>query len=190
MDVIANQIGASIRVQSASSGPPSDFPVGFRVVAKNRNAIEDSKRFTEELTKLLATIPGTAGVTNDIEEIPGEFQFQVRRDRALALGIDPDSVSGLVRSALQGTTAATITRNARDIDIVVTYPETDFISLADVESLPIRTNSECLFRSRILPLWSEIMLSLRFVVLREIFLSRCRVCSHQAGMRRKLPKLF
>ncbi|QQS58845.1 efflux RND transporter permease subunit [Candidatus Peregrinibacteria bacterium] len=137
---IVEQFGASVRVQSAANGPPSDFPVGFRVIAHDRNAIEDAKKFAEELTELLITIPGTTGVRNDIEEIPGEFQFQVRRDRALALGIDPESIPIVVRSAIQGTTAATITRNTRDIDIVVEYPEKDFTSLDDIESLSVRTD--------------------------------------------------
>ncbi len=133
----SNRFGGSVRIRSAQNGPPSDSPVALRVVAKDRNAISDAERVTKQLTDLMKAIPNTLGVENNLEQIPGEFRFQVNRGRATALGINPDVVPGLVRTALQGTTAATISRNGRDVDIVVEFDQEDTRSLEDIRNMKI-----------------------------------------------------
>lgn len=134
-DDIAEKYGASIRAQSAQNGPPSEFPVGFRVVARDKSLIQEAQRVAIEATEILKTIPGTMGVKNDIEQIPGEFRFTVDRRKAIALGISPSSVAETVRTALQGSTAAVINRDGRDIDIVVELGEADIKTVSDIEQL-------------------------------------------------------
>ncbi len=137
LEPIGNRFGASVRVQNASNGPPSDSPVAIRVIAKDSNAIDQAERVSSDLTDLLKTISRTQGVRNNLEQIPGEFRFQVNRDRATALGINPDGVPGLVRTALQGSTAATITRNNRDVDVVVEFDQEETKSLEDIRNMKI-----------------------------------------------------
>lgn len=137
LTLLADRFGGSIRVRSAQGGPPSEAPVALRVIAKDRNAIDDAERVATELTDLVRTIPNTVGVQNNLEQIPGEFRFRVDRDRATALGVNPDIVPGLVRTALQGSTAATITRNGRDVDVVVELAQGDSRSLEDIRNMKI-----------------------------------------------------
>jgi multidrug efflux pump subunit AcrB len=120
-DSLAKKYGASIRARSQQNGPPSEFPVGFRIIVQDREKINDAKILTEKLTDILKNIPGTKGVKHDVEEIPGEFRFQVDRTKAIALGIDPNSVANTIRTALNGSTAATITRDGKDRDIIVEF---------------------------------------------------------------------
>ncbi len=136
-DSIAEKNMALIRARSAQNGPPSEFPVGFRIVARDREKISDAKALTLQLTEKLRKIPGTSGVKNNIEEIPGEFRFRVDRQKAISLGIDPDSVPGIIRTSLQGTTAATITRDGRDIDVVVQVNEKDIDTLQAIEDIRV-----------------------------------------------------
>ncbi len=138
-DAIARRLGASLRVQRQQGGPPSEFPVGFRVIVRDRNKIVEAQELTQRLTDALREIENSSGVKNDIERIPGEFRFEVDRDRAVSLGIDPSQVPSLVRIALQGSTAATITRAGRDIDIVVQIEDLDIPTIDDLNSLRLFT---------------------------------------------------
>jgi multidrug efflux pump subunit AcrB len=140
-DVIADAYGASIRARSAQNGPPSDFPVGFRIIARDRTMIEEAQEVAIEATEILKSLPGTMGVKNDIEKIPGEFRFTVDRAKAIALGIPPSTIAETVRTALQGSTAAVITRDGRDIDIVVELKENDISSISDIESLSVYSSN-------------------------------------------------
>ena len=134
LDKVPRDRGASIRVQAAQNGPPSEFPVAFRVIARDRLKIPEAQTFAISLTETMREIPGTAGVENNIERTPGEFQFRILRDQALSLGINPDTAASTVRTAISGSTAATITRDNRDIDIVVEIPEEKIASLDDLEN--------------------------------------------------------
>lgn len=136
-DKLAAQFGASIRVQSAANGPPSDTPVAIRVIARNKDLINTAEGVTRQLTDIMKTIPHTVGVKNNIEQIPGEFQFRVDRQKAAALGIDPDMIAGLVRTALYGSTATTITRDNRDIDVIVEFDQQDIASLEDLNAIKV-----------------------------------------------------
>lgn len=129
--------GASIRTKSAQKGPPSAFPVGFQVIAHDQNAIEDAKETAQKLTEVLRDIPHTASVKNDIEEIPGEFTFRINREKAIALGIHAEDIAKLVRTALQGSTAATFSQNGRDVDIVVELNEKNIEHITDIFELQI-----------------------------------------------------
>ncbi len=140
-DTIAEAYGASIRARSAQNGPPSEFPVGFRIVARDREKIDDAKTLAVSLTELLKTIPYTTGVKNNIEEIPGEFRFHVDQKKSIALGVNPDAIAEVIRTALLGTTAATITRDARDIDIVVEVSASDIQTLEDIQELRIYSSA-------------------------------------------------
>jgi HAE1 family hydrophobic/amphiphilic exporter-1 len=138
-DSIARRYGATVRIGTASMGPPSEAPVAFRVIAEDRNRLPEAEAVTNELTDLIKTIPGTSGVTNNIEKIPGEFRFRVNRERAVALGVIPEQIPGLTRTALKGQTAATIARDGRDIDITVEFDDSGFTTIEELKRLKIYT---------------------------------------------------
>ncbi len=133
----ADPTGSNVRVANAQNGPPSEFPVAFRVIATESDKIQSAETVAEELTELLRDIPGTFGVKSDIEQIPGEFLYRVNREKALALSLDPDNVANVVRTALKGSTAATITRDGRDIDIVVRYHKKSRDDIREVGNIKI-----------------------------------------------------
>lgn len=130
----------SVQIQGEAKGPPSSSPVGFRVVMKDIEYLDDAKKVTESLTQIVKKEAGTQGVRNTISEIPGEFRFSINREKALKLGINPDSIASMVRTALYGSSVATITREKQDIDIRVQLSEDDIGSIEDVQNFIIAPN--------------------------------------------------
>ena len=139
MSPIEREGRALIRVQSEKKGPPSEFPVGFRIIAQDGRYISAAKRTAQYLTQVLKEIPLTSGVQNDVEDIPGEFRFHIRDDKAAELGVQVDEIPRILRIALQGNTVATVQRNGRDIDIVIEMKKSDISSLDDILHLSVRT---------------------------------------------------
>lgn len=135
------QSTVEISVENAEEGPPSGFPVGFRIIAADNNQIETAQQVAREMTDILREIPGTLSVKNDIEMIPGEFLYRVQREKALALGLDPEEVATTVRTALQGSTATTITRGSRDIDVTVRYAPEKRETINDIGAIQLLNRS-------------------------------------------------
>lgn len=142
LEPLEQKTGASIRAQTQQNGPPSEFPVGFRVVARDQNSIEIAKETAVQLTEVLRSIPKTVGVKNDIEEIPGEFQFRIDYQTATALGIDTNAIANTVRTALQGTTVASFSQNGRDVDIVVEMNGVHVENFEDILNIQMSTGNE------------------------------------------------
>jgi len=131
---LSRDLGANIRVETEKKGPPKEFPVAFRVVVADAEKILLAQKIARDLTEKMREIPGTAGVKNDIENIPGEFNFKINRGKAMFLGINPDAVARTIRTAVSGTTAATITRGDRDLDIVVKISKKKISHLDDLKN--------------------------------------------------------
>ena len=131
----------NIQIEKAAQGPPSEAPVAIRVVIKQKEFLDHGISITQQLTNILKEIPGTNGVKNNLVEIPGEFEFVVRRADAIRLGVSPDQIANMVRAATTGRTAATITKDGRDTDIVVQFQENDIPTLESIKNLPLFTQS-------------------------------------------------
>jgi multidrug efflux pump subunit AcrB len=127
----------NIQIKKASQGPPSEAPVAIRVVIKQKDFLEQGIGIAQQLTNILREVPGTIGVKNDLVEIPGEFEFIVKREEALRLGIAPDQIANMVRAAVSGRTASTITKDERNTDIIVQFDEGDIETLNDIKALPL-----------------------------------------------------
>jgi multidrug efflux pump subunit AcrB len=123
---------AEVVVKNEQSGPPSESPVAIRVIATDSGRLDAAQKVVSDFKNILKQIPGSFGVTDDVTVTPGELRFKINRDVALALGVDPDSVASYARSALRGNTAATITRNGKDVDVVVRYDEATVGSIEDL----------------------------------------------------------
>lgn len=132
---------AEIRVRNAESGPPSEAPVVIRIIADNSEVLGEAEAVAEDFKKILEEIPGTAGISDDIDKIPGEINYKVNREKALAYGINPDVVFLQLRSVLQGSKATVINRGTKDIDVTVQYAEADVDTLDEIRALPLLSNT-------------------------------------------------
>jgi multidrug efflux pump subunit AcrB len=136
-DTIKTLTKDKVQIKVAAQGPPSQSPVGFRVIAGDIENLNQAQEVTKALTKLVEKTPGTQGVSNTITQIPGEFRFIIDREKALKLGVPPESIAGIVRTAIYGSTVATISRGTQDIDIRVQFESDEIVSIEDVKKIMI-----------------------------------------------------
>lgn len=128
---------ADVRVKPQSAGPPVEFPINFRVILSDAEHINTGKEITQTLTQMLKETEGTQGVNNNVEESPGEYRYTINREKAMKLGVSPDMIANTVRTALFGTTVATITKNNQDIDIRVQFPSDKIQTITDLQNIKI-----------------------------------------------------
>jgi HAE1 family hydrophobic/amphiphilic exporter-1 len=125
---------AVVKVGQANNGPPSGDPVVIKFMGDN---MEDLTAAASKAETLLATIEGTQDVTTSLRDDGTQFEIQVDRAKAQAAGLSTASVAQLLRTAVSGVTATTITKSGTDIDIIVKADlNSDFVNPEDT----IRTN--------------------------------------------------
>ncbi len=130
--------GEAFQVQREKKGPPSKFPVGFRVKIEDISQIEQSKEVTRALTKIVENTSGTQGVTNSIREMPGEFRFVLDREQAFLRGINPADIPFSIRGAVYGSVATTFTKGGTDLDIRLQVDPKSLQSIEDILSVEIQ----------------------------------------------------
>lgn len=140
-DVFAEIKESEIRVENISGGPPSDAPVAMRVIAVDNTMLDKAQHVVADFKEILKNIEGTSGIRDNIEITPGEIRFTIDRDKSFTQHVDPDMVPAMIRTAFTGSTAATITRDGRDIDVIVQFHEGDIDSLEGIEKIQI-TNTQ------------------------------------------------
>jgi len=129
-----------VRLQEIQEGPPSEAPVAFRVIAVDTQSFEQAITVASDFKYILAGLPGTANVRDDITNIPGEMTYHIDREAALRLGVQPSDITNALRAAVNGVTAATITRGGREVDIRVRYDEQAVRDFSDVDNIQIPNN--------------------------------------------------
>jgi multidrug efflux pump subunit AcrB len=110
-----------VSLKALQGGPPSEFPVGFRVIAESKTDIQNAQKAVEDIKKMLIETKGTQGITDDIENVPGDFILKLNKELAITEGINPTEIPGLIRTALKGSKIASIDRNDREIDINIRF---------------------------------------------------------------------
>ncbi len=95
---------------------------------------------TERLKEHLASIDGVFDVSDSFDEGKEELELRIRPE-AEALGLSMADLARQVRQGFYGEEAQRVQRGRDDIKVMVRYPEDERRSLADVESMRIRTPS-------------------------------------------------
>ncbi len=138
LEPYALDTGATIRIANAENGPPSEFPVGYRVVMSSPKLIPEAEEVAKDLTEILKDIPGTSGVKHDIELTAGEFLFRVDREKAINLHLNPDTIAFFLRKAVKGINIGTISRGDRDMNIIVKYDEKTLEHIDDLLNISLQ----------------------------------------------------
>ena len=123
--------GATIKITEQQNGPPTGAPVYIKFLGHD---LSNMAQVAEKAETSIASIPGTRDVEASTKSNATEFVLTVDRAKAALAGVNPAAVGSLLRSAVYGTTATTLTRNGEDIDIVVKVGEAD--TTIDISSEP------------------------------------------------------
>ena len=100
--------------------------------------LDELEASAAELRGELAAYPGVFDISDSFRGGKQELQFGIRPS-AEALGLTLHDVARQVRQAFQGEEVQRIQRGRDDVKVVVRYPLAERRSLAEVESLHVRT---------------------------------------------------
>ncbi|HAR66845.1 MAG TPA: acriflavine resistance protein B, partial [Lentisphaeria bacterium] len=121
----------SFRAELMRGGSPVD-------VQLTGQDLEQLTAAAAEMRKALATIDGVFDITDSFQD--GKQQLELTlRDDAQRLGITTRALAAQVRGAFFGVEAQRIQDGRDDVRVMVRYPEAQRRSLADLESMHIRT---------------------------------------------------
>lgn len=104
-----------ITVAEQQNGPPSGAPVSIQFIGDD---LANLALAVERAGGILESIDGTRDVTLSTNNNATELILEVDRARASAAGVSPALIGEVLRSAVFGITATTITHNGEDTDIV------------------------------------------------------------------------
>lgn len=107
---------SDIRVTQLAGGPPVGTPVVIKFKGDNLDELE---QLAVEAARILRTIEGTNAVTTSTKNDNTEFVLTIDRAKAVSLGLDPQSIALVLRTAIEGAEATTINTSEQDIDIIV-----------------------------------------------------------------------
>lgn len=105
--------------------------------------LDDDEKLTmaaEELKGELRGYPGTFDITDSY--LPGKKEMQLKlKPAARSLGLTLDGLAAQVRHAFYGAEALRLQRGEDEVKVMVRFPEAERRSIADVETMRIRTAS-------------------------------------------------
>ncbi|MDR0377771.1 MAG: efflux RND transporter permease subunit [Spirochaetaceae bacterium] len=119
------------------------FRAGRSMGSTSAVEIAVSSRDTEALTEaadeiqqiMIRYLPEIENPTVNLDEGAPQLQIEVDRDRAAALGISLSAVASEIRTAMDGSTATTISQGDRLINIVVRFQDSDRRSVPNLDAV-------------------------------------------------------
>tara|TARA_R110000824_G_scaffold7892_4_gene35881 strand:- start:114010 stop:117144 length:3135 start_codon:yes stop_codon:yes gene_type:complete len=110
-------------------------PISYQLVSTNP---DDLTAAAIELEAQLYTYTGLINITNGAVSSKDELRLQIK-PRAEVMGLTLNDISSQVRSAFFGAQAQRLQRGDDELRVMVRYPESDRVSIGDLENLYIRT---------------------------------------------------
>jgi multidrug efflux pump subunit AcrB len=126
--------GADIKVESQQGGPPTGAPVTVRIIGEDMDKLG---RLSDEVKQRIETVPGLVNLRSDLETEKPELIFEIDRQRAAKLGVNPAVVSNFIKTAIFGTKVSTYREFNDEYDIRIRVPESFRSELDDVMRLRV-----------------------------------------------------
>ncbi|MCM2326809.1 MAG: efflux RND transporter permease subunit [Lysobacter sp.] len=104
------------RVSRLENGPPVGFPVQFRVIGEDKDAI---RALANEVAGVMRANPWTREVNVDWEEASRVIRLAVDQDRARILGISTQELAQYVGTVISGQAVTAWRERDRQVDVVV-----------------------------------------------------------------------
>ncbi len=113
---LAHIEGAIISITEQQNGPPTGAPVFVKFTGED---LDELLLAADNAERLLTSIAGTRDIEASTKSNATEFVLTIDKAKASALGVSPAAIGELLRTAVFGVNATTISRNGEDIDIVL-----------------------------------------------------------------------
>ncbi|MDH4184226.1 MAG: efflux RND transporter permease subunit, partial [Nitrospinota bacterium] len=112
----ASLVGAEVKIQEESHGPPQGAPVNIEISGEDYTALAD---YSVKVEQALKTIPGVVDVKNDYSLGRPEIIINVDREKAARFGLRTKDIASAVSGAVQGYKASTYREGKDEYDIRV-----------------------------------------------------------------------
>ncbi|MBX4192414.1 efflux RND transporter permease subunit [Candidatus Parcubacteria bacterium] len=106
-----------VRPGQPSGGPPVGAAIDLKYLGENRDVLDQA---LAQAGRTLAQTPGATEITASNKNDSTQFVLTVDRNKLASLGLSPAEVAGVLRTAIAGNKATTLTGGAKDVDVMVT----------------------------------------------------------------------
>jgi multidrug efflux pump len=126
------------RVKLLPNGPPVPYPVQFRIVGEDINAL---RAYAEQAKALMRAHPDMHGVNDNWNEYVKAIRLRVDQDKARALGVTSQSIAQASRVLTSGVTIGQYREQDRLIEIVLRQPQSERVTLGALDNAYVPTAS-------------------------------------------------
>ena len=146
-DALADVRIAEIRVGEPSGGPPVGAAVLIKFLGKDRVALNNTLVKAREI---LERTPGATTVNSSNKYDGTQFVLSIDRGKLAFVGLSPAAVASVLRTAVSGVTATSLTGGEKNVDIVVSLNlnadavdphESSYTSIESLRQVPLITPS-------------------------------------------------
>ena len=102
---------------------------------------EELYRWAPRLKAALQSLPALANVSSDLEMSAPRVNVEIRRDIAMSLGVDPQSIANILYDAYGNRRASTITVASQQYDVILEVDQDDQRDPEAIEDLYLRSNT-------------------------------------------------
>jgi len=125
-----------VRVTRLELGPPVGFPVQFRVVGPDTQAV---RKIAREVENVMAANPKVRDVQLDWNDPVRALKVQLDQDKARALGLTPADVSMVTQTVMNGATLSQLREHEDLIDIVARAVPEERLNLDTLKDINLYT---------------------------------------------------
>ena len=134
---IKNVPGAKITISAQEEGPPTGAPINIEIAGNNFAVLG---RISQEVTKVLETIPFVQDIQDDFVSGSPTVSVRVDRQKASLMGLSTEVIGFVLKVAFNGTKVSTYREGDEDFDITVQLSEAGRKSTDLLRELLIPTN--------------------------------------------------
>jgi multidrug efflux pump subunit AcrB len=98
-------------------------------------------RTANDIVALLKTFPYLVDVETDLENGSPRYEITINTDAAALAGVNVNTITSLLRTAIAGTTATVYHDGAENVNIIVSLGEDTLTEPAALGAIPVQTNS-------------------------------------------------
>ncbi|MBQ3965331.1 MAG: efflux RND transporter permease subunit [Treponema sp.] len=128
--------GATLKFGTNMNSASSSSGMSIDIKSDDLNLVRTTAAQITELLKEKATDLVTE-VTSDQEDGLPQAEIIFDRDRMYQFGLNIHGVEADIKGAINGSTASRLTKNGKDIDVIVRLPEKDKSKLADLDEISV-----------------------------------------------------
>ncbi|MBI6875332.1 efflux RND transporter permease subunit [Clostridium aciditolerans] len=130
--------GIDFQVTESDSGGGSGKPIAIKIKGKDEDTL---KALSNEVEKLLKSIPGTTDIGNSTKVRNSEIRISVDRLAASKYGLNTSDIGGVIRVALSGNQVGVYRANNEENDITLKFMKGEVQSINDIKNIKV-SNSQ------------------------------------------------